>query len=170
MDWCWLGANKYTIDTPLIHRYTVVIFLWIKQNMLKSVRGARWFLYYFLVRVLTTITFFDFTWWHHDIETISTLLALCEGTLCHQWIPFIKGQLCETLIFSLLQFVERAVELSVIWDAMALMWRHYHSDLVFLAGESNVEESIRPWEVWDYEYTGHVISQFTCILAQTLKA
>ena len=63
------------------------------------------------------------SWWHHDMETLSTSLAICAGNPCHWWIPLIKGQWCLPLVISFLlawtSFYTKTVE--VVWDAV---WHH----------------------------------------------
>ena len=63
----------------------------------------------------------------HDMETLSALLALCEGN------PLVTGgfptndQWSRILIFLCRQLdkaVEQTVEWLVIWDAMMPMWHH----------------------------------------------
>ena len=63
--------------------------------------------------------------WCHDMETLSTLLALCEGN--PPLIPLRKGQWCEHLMFLwywLEPAVGKTVEGLVIWDDIPLMRRH----------------------------------------------
>ena len=42
----------------------------------------------------------EFTWWRHQMETFSALLAFLRGI--HRWIPFTKGQWRGALMFSLI--------------------------------------------------------------------
>ena len=47
------------------------------------------------------------SWWHHDMETLSALLALCAGNPCRQsrayhWFPHTKGWSCMFVVNPLL--------------------------------------------------------------------
>ena len=42
------------------------------------------------------------SWWRHDMETFSALLALCKGTTGNRWIPLTKGQWCIFVMFCLM--------------------------------------------------------------------
>ena len=67
-------------------------------------------------------------WWCHDMESFSTLLALCEGNppVTHGFPP---QRTIVTEFWCFLwcmpeQMVEQTVEFPVICNAMALMWHH----------------------------------------------
>ena len=64
----------------------------------------------------------EHTWWHHQMETFSALLALCEGN------PLVdsphKGSDAELWCFLWSvpeQTVEKTIERPVIWNAIALI-------------------------------------------------
>ena len=60
----------------------------------------------------------EHTWWHHQMETFSALLALCEGN------PPYKGSDAELwcILWSVLeQTVEKTIERPVIWNVIALI-------------------------------------------------
>ena len=60
------------------------------------------------------------TSWHGNTFCITG--PLWRESTGQQWVPFKKGLQCGPLVFSLA--VEQTVELPVIWDTMALLWRH----------------------------------------------
>ena len=68
----------------------------------------------------------DVLWrrWRHDVETLSALLALCEGN------PPVnsphKGPIMRDSDVSFFITLKKSsiVELSVIWDATTFVWRH----------------------------------------------
>ena len=63
----------------------------------------------------------------HDMETLSALLAFCQGnSLVNRWILWQRVSYAELwyfLYFSLNKLLKK-VNVSVIWDVMTLMWRH----------------------------------------------
>ena len=63
----------------------------------------------------------------HDIETLSVLLALCDGKPPVTTASIDSAHKGLVLLFSLFlaeQAVE-TIELPMIWEDMVLMWRHY---------------------------------------------
>ena len=66
----------------------------------------------------------SYPWWHHVMETLSKLLALCEGI--HQSLvdsPH-KGPIIWSLKFSLLLAKTLHKQSSCQWFTMTLMWHH----------------------------------------------
>ena len=70
------------------------------------------------------------TWWRHQMETFSALLALCEGDspvigeFPHRWIPLTKANDAKLWCFlwsAPEQTVEQTTQTPVIWDAIALI-------------------------------------------------
>ena len=55
------------------------------------------------------------SWWRHDMETLSELLASCEGN--PRWIPSQAMRNFDVFV------VEQTGELSIIWDVVTLMLR-----------------------------------------------
>ena len=76
------------------------------------------------------------TGWRHNIEKFFAQPALCEGnpsanSVLSSHMPSNADIQSSILIVNLLaeQFVEQTVELWVIWDGMAHMWRHCNDKL-----------------------------------------
>ena len=64
------------------------------------------------------------TWWRHQMETFSALLALCEGNYRSPVDSLIKASdadLCCFLWCSPEQTTEQTFQMPVIWDAMPLI-------------------------------------------------
>ena len=65
------------------------------------------------------------TWWRHQMETVSALLALCEGIQqCHRWISIMKASDAKLWYFlwsAHEQTVEQTIETPVIWDTIVLI-------------------------------------------------
>ena len=66
-----------------------------------------------------------YTWRRHRVQTFSAILVLCEVKSLAIGIPSQSAnnaQLWHLLCCSTEQTTEQTAELTVIWDAMALMW------------------------------------------------
>ena len=69
----------------------------------------------------------DISWWRHQIETFSALLAICEGNppvTGNRWIPLTKASDAELWCFlrsALEQTVDQTIETPMIWNAIALI-------------------------------------------------
>ena len=64
------------------------------------------------------------SWWRHQMETFSALLALCGESTSHRCIPLTKASDAERgclFLSALQQTVEHALETPMIWDAIALI-------------------------------------------------
>ena len=65
------------------------------------------------------------TWWRHQMETFSALLALCmRKPTGHRWIPPIKTSDAELWCFlwsASDETVEQTIETPMIWDTIALI-------------------------------------------------
>ena len=63
------------------------------------------------------------TWWRHQMETFSMLLALCAGNFTSdQWVPRIKASNAELWCFlwsAWKKTIEETIVRLVIWDAIA---------------------------------------------------
>ena len=69
-------------------------------------------------------------WWKHAMETLSTLLVLCEGNpLVTSGFPSQMAQQCGDLLFlgclpEQATCIKQTAKLPVIWGAMTLIWHH----------------------------------------------
>ena len=87
-------------------------------------------------------------WWRHAMQTLSWLLALCEGNLLvigsfqqklGELLHFInphEGSWWEALIFIWWseQTVEWTVVFPIIWEALTLMWPNYNDKSATILG------------------------------------
>ena len=68
------------------------------------------------------------SWWRHQMRTFSASLVLCERKATgHRWIPLTKVIDAEFWCFLWCepeQILEQTVEMLVIWDVIASLWRH----------------------------------------------
>ena len=65
-------------------------------------------------------------WWGHGMETLSTLLAICEGI---GGFPFQKTSYAQFWCFvdiSLNKLWKKVKWFEVIWDSLTLIWRHFN--------------------------------------------
>ena len=62
------------------------------------------------------------------METLSTLLSLCEGNLLVTSGFHIKGQQCGASVYPCQrqQAIEQTIELPRIWDIIMHVWHHYN--------------------------------------------
>ena len=107
---------------------------------------------------LFTVThaLFFISWWRHDMEMLSTLLALCEGNpLVASGSPHKGSAMQKDLMFSLMLAWTscHTVNLRVIWDAMALMWHHCNNLSLLLNwhwGNHLIAPALvkQPWRIW----------------------
>ena len=64
---------------------------------------------------LLNVWIMRFTWWRHEMEAFSALLAFCAGNFIgHRWIPLTKGQWCGLLV--VLWCAKHTVEWPVTWN------------------------------------------------------
>ena len=70
------------------------------------------------------------SWWWHDMETLSALLAPCDGNRpIDWWIPLTKGQWCWALMLALLiqpSCWRNSVVACDLICHVTLIWHHYN--------------------------------------------
>ena len=107
-----------------------------------------------LVNFLSLYIYIHATWWHHHMETFSTLLALCEGNpLAIGRFPLQKASNAGFDIFYVsIKTAEQAVELPMIFETSTRpLWRHCNDEKLHyvLLGKSysvSVKRIIISWE------------------------
>ena len=79
-------------------------------------------------------SFKKFAWWGHDMETLSSSLALCEGNPLLTSGFLNKGPVMQSFDIFLYsqpqQSVEQTVKLLVIREAITLMWHHFNVSMM----------------------------------------
>ena len=74
-------------------------FMWLKKSAITFVKGCKWLK---LVYIMQTYMYNEFTWWRHQMETFSALLAICAGNSPVTGEFLNKGQWRGALMFSLI--------------------------------------------------------------------
>ena len=103
------------------------------------------------------------SWWRHQIETMSALLALCEV------IPLTKAGDAKRwcfLWFTLVQTLEQTIETPVVWDAiyfiMTPLWCAVAQTIVYL------QNRIYQILVFLFHYGTHFIPKYSTVEKKTL--
>ena len=113
MAWCWPGDKSLSepVMISLLTHKCITCPQWVNSLWNSGFFGNLWYLNKTRSKLVIT-TWFKLSWkclrlhrkkrslWHHDMETLSTLLAQLWGeSTSYWWIPLIKGQWCGVLVF-----------------------------------------------------------------------
>ena len=128
MKWKWFlhyrpfvkGIHQWLVD--FLHKGPVILIK-MCNSLLYKLSRTHWL-------ILFWAKMFVVSWWHHEMEMISPLLALCEGyPIATNGFPSQRANNVELWCFhwcSSEQTVGQTVEVPVIWDVMTLMWSHWN--------------------------------------------
>ena len=141
------GSTKYTPYLALMGELWGVFCEYLWENWPRYNGTA-------LYQLQLSQTLPMYTWWHHHMESLSTLLTLCEGNPpATGRFPSQRDLWC-FFICDPEESVEHIVYLLMIWDAKALIW-HYCNDIPMFS---------RPTLLTQWGWVTHIcISKLTTI-------